>query len=56
MPHLPLPLCWLTSACGAPKRTIEPLCVDEDAEYELHVEVDGPGKGGYTFGVWTRPR
>ena len=31
-------------------------CMDEDARYEFHVEIDGPGTGGYVFGVWARPK
>jgi hypothetical protein len=31
-------------------------CQDEDQNLEFHVQVDGPGKGGYTFGVWARPK
>ncbi len=31
-------------------------CVDEDMDLDFAVEVDGPGAGGYTFGVWTRPK
>jgi len=31
-------------------------CVDEDMELEFNIEVDGRGAGGYTFGVWTRPK
>jgi hypothetical protein len=34
----------------------EPWCQDEDQDVELHLKVDGPGKGGYTFGVWARPK
>ncbi len=33
-----------------------PWCVTEDITYEFHVEVDGVGKGKYTFGVWARPK
>ena len=36
--------------------TDQPWCQDEDQKLEFHVKVDGPGKGGYTFGVWARPR
>jgi hypothetical protein len=36
--------------------TDQPWCQDEDQNLEFHVKVDGPGKGGYTFGVWARPR
>jgi len=31
-------------------------CQEEDQSLEFHVQVDGPGKGGYTFGVWARPK
>ncbi len=31
-------------------------CMDEDATYEFHVEVDGEGQGAYTFGIWLRPK
>lgn len=31
-------------------------CVDEDEDLEFSVEIDGRGAGGYTFGVWTRPK
>lgn len=31
-------------------------CVDEDMELQFNIEVDGRGAGGYTFGVWTRPK
>lgn len=34
----------------------QPWCIDKDAEYVFAIEVDGPGKGGYTFGVWARPK
>jgi hypothetical protein len=33
-----------------------PWCQDDDQDVEFHVKVDGPGKGGYTFGVWARPK
>jgi hypothetical protein len=36
--------------------TDQPWCQDEDQNLEFHVKVDGPGKGGYTFGVWARPK
>jgi hypothetical protein len=36
--------------------TDQPWCQDEDQNLEFHVKVDGPGKGGYTFGVWARPQ
>jgi hypothetical protein len=31
-------------------------CMDEDAEYDFHIEVDGEGAGKYVFGVWARPK
>jgi hypothetical protein len=31
-------------------------CVDEDMDLDFAVEIDGAGAGGYTFGVWTRPK
>ena len=31
-------------------------CVDEDMTLDFRVEIDGPGAGNYTFGVWTRPK
>jgi hypothetical protein len=31
-------------------------CVDDDMDLDFAVEVDGAGAGGYTFGVWTRPK
>ena len=34
----------------------EPWCQNEDEDVEFHLKVDGPGKGGYTFGVWARPK
>ena len=34
----------------------KPWCQDEDTELQFHVEVDGPGAGGYVFGVWARPK
>jgi hypothetical protein len=34
----------------------QPWCMDTDVEYHFAIEVDGPGKGGYTFGVWARPK
>ncbi len=30
-------------------------CQQSDVEYQFQIEVDGPGKGGFTFGVWARP-
>ncbi|MFO0661126.1 MAG: hypothetical protein U0165_15030 [Polyangiaceae bacterium] len=34
----------------------QPWCMDDDTEYQFHVEVDGPGAGGYLFGIWARPK
>ena len=34
----------------------KPWCLEQDAEYNFQIEVDGEGKGGYTFGVWARPK
>ena len=31
-------------------------CADEDMDLQFNIEVDGRGAGGYTFGVWTRPK
>ena len=31
-------------------------CMDEDAEYDFHIEVDGEGNGRYIFGVWAKPK
>lgn len=31
-------------------------CVDDDMDLDFRVEIDGPGAGTYTFGVWTRPK
>jgi len=31
-------------------------CMDEDAEYDFHIEVDGEGNGHYIFGVWAKPK
>jgi hypothetical protein len=31
-------------------------CMDDDAEYDFHIEVDGPGTGHYIFGVFTKPK
>jgi len=33
----------------------KPWCMTSDEEYEFQIEVEGPGHGGYTFGVWARP-
>jgi hypothetical protein len=34
----------------------KPWCIAEDQTLEFHVKVDGPGSGGYSFGVWARPK
>lgn len=34
----------------------EPWCMDDDKEFDFHIEVDGPGEGFYVFGVWARPK
>ena len=34
----------------------QPWCMDDDEELQFHVEVDGPGRGGYLFGIWARPK
>jgi hypothetical protein len=31
-------------------------CMDDDAEYDFHIEVDGEGTGNYMFGVWAKPK
>jgi hypothetical protein len=31
-------------------------CADEDTTYNFQIEIDGPGKGGYVFGVWAKPK
>ncbi len=31
-------------------------CADEDMDLQFNIEIDGPGAGGYTFGVWVRPK
>jgi len=36
--------------------TDKPWCLDDDQTLEFHVQVDGPGSGGYLFGVWARPK
>jgi hypothetical protein len=30
--------------------------MDDDAEYNFQIQVHGVGKGGYTFGVWAKPK
>lgn len=34
----------------------KPWCFDEETDYQYHLEVKAPGKGGYLFGVWARPK
>jgi hypothetical protein len=34
----------------------EPVCVADEGDYQVVVELNGPGFGGYTFGLWGRPR
>jgi hypothetical protein len=34
----------------------EPICVASDGDYRVVVELNGPGFGGYTFGLWARPQ
>ncbi len=34
----------------------KPWCLDDDKEFDFHIEVDGPGSGFYVFGVWGRPK
>lgn len=34
----------------------KPWCVDEDAEYHFHLDVDSHGKGKYVFAVFARPK
>jgi len=35
----------------------KPWCVDDDQTLEFHVQVKGTsGTGGYSFGVWARPK
>jgi hypothetical protein len=31
-------------------------CATEDVDYVLKVDLDGPGKGSFVFGVWARPK
>lgn len=31
-------------------------CTDEDMDLDFRVVIDGPGAGGYQFGVWMRPK
>ena len=31
-------------------------CADDDMDLQFNIEIDGPGAGGYTFGVWVRPK
>lgn len=34
----------------------KPLCIKDDVHYRFVLEVDGPGKGRYVFGVYARPK
>jgi hypothetical protein len=34
----------------------EPICVADEGDYRVVVEMNGPGFGGYTFGLWGRPQ
>ncbi len=52
-------------AIVADDRTTQPVaiiefdkswCMDSDAEYDFHIEVDGVGTGHYMFGVWVKPK
>ncbi len=45
-----------TKSPAAIIRNEQPWCIDEDMEIQLDVAVDGPGHGGYTIGVWARPK
>jgi hypothetical protein len=31
-------------------------CATDDVDYVLKVDLDGPGKGSFVFGVWARPK
>jgi hypothetical protein len=31
-------------------------CQDSDADLDFRIKIAGEGKGGYTFGVWARPK
>jgi hypothetical protein len=34
----------------------QPLCVDKSGDYAINLEIEGMGYGGYTLGVWARPK
>jgi hypothetical protein len=34
----------------------QPLCVDTSGDYAINLEIEGMGYGGYTLGVWARPK
>jgi hypothetical protein len=34
----------------------KPWCVDDDTEYNFHLDIDAKGKGKYIFAVWARPK
>jgi hypothetical protein len=34
----------------------KPLCVDKAGDYAITLAIDGMGYGGYTLGVWARPK
>lgn len=34
----------------------KPWCMDEDADYDFEVMVDGAGQGKYVIGAWARPK
>jgi hypothetical protein len=34
----------------------QPLCVDTSGDYAIKLEIEGMGYGGYTLGVWARPK
>ncbi len=31
------------------------MCIDKDVQIEFVIAVEGPGSGGYGFGIWVRP-
>jgi hypothetical protein len=33
-----------------------PLCVDQGGDYAINLAIEGMGYGGYTLGVWARPK
>jgi hypothetical protein len=34
----------------------KPWCMDDDADYDFEVAVNGEGQGNYLLGVWARPK